>query len=427
MLYVIAGISALSAVLCLIVLCVTLKKKNVNGGMSNDVAEYLAGIGERLKEISEAEKRNEYNIERNAKYEAERTKEIVSGSEKAIAERTREIVNGSEKAIAEQNAIVKEFLVSLKADVERRLDAMNTENSKKLQEINKTVDENLSKSLSDRLQLAFGSLNERLDSVQKNFVEVQKLSDEVVKLNGVFSNVKTRGVFGEVTLESIITEILTPEEYYKQKKVRTNGKEIVDFAIKMPGTSGEELLLPLDAKFPMADYERLTEAYDSHDAEAVETARKALLNAIKTQAKSIKEKYIEPPYTTDFAVMFLATEGLFAEVAREVGFIDRLRREYNVIPCGPTTVSALLNSLMVGFTTLKIQKKSSEIVTLMKGFGKEFEKLVELIAKVKKNSEAINGTLEEIDKRNNIIRKSLKKLELDTDEEKELSEENVKG
>lgn len=401
--YVILAISALSLLIGVIVLCVTIKLKKGKKDVSDDIETYLLGISERLKEIGDGVKKSEYNAEQTARYTLERIADALSQTKRASDE---------------QNLIVKEFLISLKGDVDKRLNEMTTENARKLEEINKTVDENLSKSLQDRLQVAFGSLNDRLDSVQKNFVEVQKLSNEVVKLNGVFSNVKTRGVFGEVTLENIITEILTPEEYYKQKQIKQ--KDIVDFAVRMPGGGGTELLLPLDAKFPLADYERLTEAFDSRDKEQVDSARKALLTAVKTQAKSIRDKYIDPPLTTDFAVMFLATEGLFAEVAREVGFIEKLRREYKVIPCGPTTVSALLNSLMVGFTTLKIQKKSSEIVALMKGFGKDFEKLLDLIAKIRKSSETISGTLEEIDKRNSIIQKGLKKLELSAEETEEL-------
>ncbi len=334
----------------------------------------------------------------------------VASNFKAQQEGLKALMSVEKEGERQNNEYVRAFLDSLKKDIEGRLDAMNAQNAQKIEEMRKTVDEKLSQSLDNRVKLAFADINTRLVDMQKGFDEVQRLSGQVTKLNGVFTNVKTRGSWGEVTLENVLAEILPADCYKKQCHV-SKGREAVDFAVVMPGGKGG-VLLPIDAKFPTADYERLSEAYASGEKENVVFARKRLLIAVREQAKSIAAKYICVPETTNFAVMYLPTEGLFAEVAREPGFMDGLRADYRIIPCGPTTVAALLSSLMVGFTTLRIQQKSADVVRLMKDFTADFNKFTDLIDKIRKNSAGIAEAVDGLDKRSELMLKKINRIDL---------------
>ena len=398
--YLIFALCALNTVLAIIVIILCFRaKKGTNSNYSEDIARLNEQLEKDMAEISGALKGVSYTMN-----------QTVAENFKMLSENISRLTEGEREAGKQTNEYVHKFLDSLKADIDKRLSEMNASNTEKLEEMRKTVGEKLAESLDNRVKLAFDGVNTRLVEMQKGFDEVQKLSGQVTKLNGVFTNVKNRGTWGEVSLENILTEILPADLFEKQFRI-PGTRDAVDFAIKMPA-GGDELYLPIDAKFPLADYERLTEAYDSGDRELAVNARKRLLVAVKEQAKSISTKYIDPPKTTDFAIMYLPTEGVFAEVAREAGFIDELRVQYKIIPCGPTTISALLNSLTVGFTTLKIQKKSAEVVKLMKDFAKDFDKFTDLIEKIRRGSDSINTALEGLDKRNEIIRKKLGRLDL---------------
>lgn len=399
--YIIIALCSLTLIASTIALVLGLRKKRAGG--DELLVEYLHELSKQL-EVTKAE------VNATTRAAVNAFNDTISTQFAALTANVNNLVREEKLSAERQNQAINAFTASLKADIERRLDEMNQTSSKKIEEIRKTVDEKLTQSLENKVRLAFENINTSLVEMQKGFVEVEKLSGQVTRLNGVFSSVKNRGTWGELSLESILTEMFPAELYEKQFHVGT-GREAVDFAIKMPA-GGEDLYLPIDAKFPLTDYEKLSEAYAGQGVESADNVRKRLLFSIKEQAKSISQKYIAPPLTTDFAIMFLPSEGLFAEVAREAGFIEELRSRYKIIPCGPTTFSALANSLLVGFTTLKIQKKSADVVRAMKEFTKDFDKFTDGIDKIRKNSLGITNALEGLDKRSSIIKKKLSKLDL---------------
>lgn len=305
---------------------------------------------------------------------------------------------------------VTDNLRQVREDSARDLQKLREDNNKQLETMRATVDEKLSSTLDQRVKSAFEQVSARLDAVQQGFGEMRQLSNQVTNLNKVFTNVKTRGGWGEVALESLLEQILTPEQYKRQFKLNKRKGEMVDFAIVMPGQNDEELYLPIDAKFPLEDYERLVEASENGSVEQIRAARKALADAVKKQARSIAEKYVIPPVTTNFAVMYLPIEGLYAEVVKDGALCSDLQTNFRVTVCGPTTVTALLNSLQTGFTTLKIQKRSGEIVKLLNAFRKDFSTFTGLIDKVKGNAEKVVESLDQVNKRNEIIKKKLDKV-----------------
>lgn len=298
----------------------------------------------------------------------------------------------------------------MRSEMQARLKDVREDNEKQLGQMRATVEEKLSETLEKRVQDAFKQVSDRLDNVQRGFGEMKELTTRVGNLNKIFANVKTRGTWGEVSLQSLLEQILAPEQYRTQFNVSPRSREKVDFAIVMPGQAGEEVFLPIDAKFPLEDYNRLLEAGEQGDKAAVEFARKALLERVKSEARSINEKYIKVPYTTNFAVLYVPNEGLYAELLRDGAFISNLQSQYRVTVCGPTTISALLNSLQVGFTTLKIQKKSGEIIKLMRDVRKDFEKFTDLIVKVKDRAQSVVRVVDDIEKRNQQLNKKLDKL-----------------
>ncbi|HKL73764.1 MAG TPA: DNA recombination protein RmuC, partial [Clostridia bacterium] len=295
---------------------------------------------------------------------------------------------------------------------EKSLKDVREDNEKKLNEIKTVVDEKLTKSLDERIAKSFVAISERLDAVNKGLGEMQVLSNGVTDLKNVLSNVKTRGVFGEVSLANILENILTSEQYFQQFQLKKNSQEKVDFAVILPGKSKKErVYLPIDAKFPLEDYQRIVASSQSGDIVALAAATKNLEKTIKIQAKSIKEKYILPPDTVDFAIMYLPIEGLYAEVVRNPGLIEELQNKYKVIPAGPTTVTALLSSLQIGFRTLAIQKSSREVFDLLGKFKADFNKFVDNIDKAQSQVQGAGKSLEQATKRTTIILKKLDKVE----------------
>lgn len=265
----------------------------------------------------------------------------------------------------------------------------------KLDKMRETVDEKLHKTLEERLGQSFKIVSERLEAVQKGLGEMQTLASGVGDLKKVLSNVKTRGVFGEYQLGNILEQILAPDQYDQNVKTKKGSNDLVEFAIKLPGNDdGEEVYLPVDAKFPQDDYQRLQNAADENDPSAFEAARKSLYNAVKKFAKDIHDKYIDPPHTTDIAVMFLPMEGLYAEVVREPGLITNIQSNYKVIITGPTTLAAMLNSFAMGFRTLAIQKRSSEVWKVLGAVKTEFTKFGGVLEKAQKK---LNEANKEID------------------------------
>jgi DNA recombination protein RmuC len=283
---------------------------------------------------------------------------------------------------------------ALRATVEQRLVKLQEDNAAKLEEMRRTVDEKLQGTLEKRLGESFKLVSERLELVHKGLGEMQSLANGVGDLKKVLTNVKTRGTWGEVQLGNLLEQVLTPEQYAANGICREGSAERVDYVIRLPGKNddGEEVLLPIDAKFPQEDYERLLDASERADADGIETAARALEVRIKAFAKDIRTKYINPPRTTDFALLFLPTEGLYAEVLRRPGLNDQLQQDYRVSICGPTTLGALLNSLQMGFKTLAIQKQSSAVWEILGAVKTEFGKYGDVLDKVqRKLNEASDG------------------------------------
>jgi len=274
-----------------------------------------------------------------------------------------------------------------------------------------TVDEKLHNTLEKRLGESFKLVSDRLESVQQGLGEMQALATGVGDLKKVLSNVKTRGTLGEIQLETLLDQILTPDQYAKNVATKSGSRENVEFAIKLPGKEDKILWLPIDAKFPKEDYERLVDAQEQANPDLVEELGKALEQRIKSEAKDIQNKYIDPPNTTDFGILFLATEGLYAEALRRPGLFESLQREHRVILTGPTTIAALLNSLQMGFRTLAIEKRASEVWNLLGAIKTEFAKFGDLLVKTHKQLAAASNTIEGATRKTRTIERKLRDVQ----------------
>lgn len=310
----------------------------------------------------------------------------------------------------------------LLATTEKRLDKMRDEstkslfevrqdNEKQLTKMRETVDEKLTSTLDKRFNQSFKLVGERLDTINKSFQEMQNLQNGVNDLKRIFTNVKQRGTWGEVQLDALLSQILTSEQYSKNVNITKTGNELVDFVIVLPGKKDDQVYLPLDSKFPVEDYQRIVEASENANKEALETAGKALERRITLEAKSIRDKYIKPPKTTDFAIMYLPSEGMYAEVIKRPGLVEKLQIECRIVVCGPTTLAALLNSLQIGFKTVAIEKRSTEIQKLLAQFKKDFSNFSTLLGKTKKQLVTVTNTIDDAEKRTSLIQKRLSKVE----------------
>ena len=298
------------------------------------------------------------------------------------------------------------------ATLNERLGAIQADSAQKLEEMRKTVDEKLHATLEQRLGESFKQVSDRLEQVHRGLGEMQTLATGVGDLKRVLTNVKSRGTWGEVQLGALIEQTLTIDQYSKNISTRPGSRDLVEFAIRLPGQDASSpVWLPVDAKFPVEDYQRLMDAQDRADLVEMESSAKALENRIKSEAKTIREKYVEPPYTTDFAILFLPTEGLYAEVMRRQGLLEALQRDYRVTVAGPSTFSALLNSLHMGFKTLAIEKRSSEIWNTLGQIKMEFGKFGEVIDATKKKLEAATKSFDAVDVRTRQINKKLSGVE----------------
>ena len=303
----------------------------------------------------------------------------------------------------------EEKLEKIRETVEGRLLYMQKDNAEKLEKMRVTVDEKLQGTLEQRLGESFKIVNDRLESVYKGLGEMQNLAQGVGDLKKIFTNVKARGTWGEIELGNILEEYMTPDQYLKSAKTRPNATEFVEFAIKLPGKGdGESVLLPVDSKFPVEDYKRLVDSEELGDVDAINDARKSLENSIKLFAKDIHDKYIETPYTTDFGIMFLPTESLYCEVLKNTALIETLSQKYRVVVSGPTTFVALLNSLQMGFRTLAIEKRSSEVWSLLGTVKSEFEKFGDLLDKTNKKLQEIGNTMAKASTKTRVIQRKLK-------------------
>ena len=297
---------------------------------------------------------------------------------------------------------------SVRRTVDERLREIQATNTRELQEMRVTVDEKLQGTLTQRLGESFALVTERLEQVHKGLGEMQALANGVGDLKKVLSNVKARGGWGEVQLESLLEQMLSPEQYERNVVTKELSRESVEFAVKFPGKDDVPLLLPLDAKFPIEDYQHLLDAHERGDAEAVEAAGRRLDTAVRNSAKTIREKYINPPVTTDFAIMFLPTEGLYAEVLRRPGLAELIQRECGVLIAGPTTLTAILSSLQMGFRTLAIEKRSSEVWRLLEAVKTEFTKFGGVIEKVNRNLETARNQMDALATRTRVVSRKLR-------------------
>ncbi|MBW6513694.1 MAG: DNA recombination protein RmuC [Candidatus Syntrophosphaera sp.] len=302
---------------------------------------------------------------------------------------------------------------SLKKALEDRMEQIRSNNETKLEEMRKTVDEKLHETLEKRLGDSFKQVSERLELVHKGLGEMQSLASGVGDLKKVLSNVKTRGVMGEIQLEIILEQMLTPEQYVRNFKPHKRRDDVVEFAVRLPGRDEDQeaVYLPIDAKFPIEDYHRLVEAWEIGDVSTVEAARKALQSRIIGCARDIRNKYLNPPYTTDFAMLFLPIEGLYAEVLRDPELFEVLRRQYQVIVVGPTTFAAILNSLQMGFRTLAIEKRTGEVWKILSAVKNEFGKFGEVLEKTQKKLQEASNTIETASHRSRQIQKKLNKVQ----------------
>lgn len=301
-------------------------------------------------------------------------------------------------------------LEALRNVVDLRLKELQEDNTKKLEEMRKTVDEKLQGTLEKRLSESFKLVSERLELVHKGLGEMQTLANGVGDLKKVLTNVKARGTWGEIQLGNLLEDVLTPDQYAKNVATKENTLERVEYAVKLPGKHDREdevVWIPIDSKFPKEDYERLMEAADRADPVAVEEASKALLDRVRACAKEIRDKYINPPSTTDFAILFLPSEGLYAEVLRKPGIVEGLQRDFRVSVAGPTTLAALLNSLQMGFRTLAIEKRSSEVWKILGAVRTEFGKFEQVLQNIRKKIEQASKTIGDAETRTRVMARKL--------------------
>ena len=296
------------------------------------------------------------------------------------------------KSLEETN---RTTLFAMREGIEKRLDVIRDDNNKKLEKMQQTVDEKLQKTLEDKMDKSFKLVSERLEQVYKGLGEMQTVAAGVGDLKKVLSNVKTRGILGEIQLGAILREILSPEQYEENTATKPNSKNVVEFAVKMPVEEGGFIYLPIDSKFPADAYTALKDAYDSGDSDKIQSARNIMMSRMKNFAKDIHEKYVEVPYTTEFAIMFLPFEGLYAE-AVNCGMVEILQREYRINIAGPSTMAALLNSLQMGFKTVAIQKRSMEVWTVLGAVKSEFDKFEKILSATQQRINQANTELDKL-------------------------------
>ncbi len=337
------------------------------------------------------------------------TREEISRS---VGNKIVESTNIQQVGLANLTNMNENKLENIRKTVEDRLTIIQRENSEKLEKMRVTVDEKLHNTLEQRLGESFKTVNDRLESVYKGLGEMQNLAQGVGDLKKVFTNVKSRGYWGEVQLGNILEQFLTADQYLRSVKTKPKSNDFVEFAIKLPGRNDNEMvLLPIDSKFPIEDYTRLVDAEEVGDVSLVNESRKKLENSVKVFAKDIQDKYIETPYTTDFGVMFLPTESLYCEIVKNTDLCESLSQKYRVVVAGPTTFVALLNSLQMGFRTLAIEKRSSEVWQLLGMVKSEFSKFGDLLDRTNKKLQEISGTMELASKKTRTIEKKLRKVE----------------
>ena len=367
-------------------------------------------------EMQRSFERIEKNFREDFRLNREESRLVAKDNREELAASLRAFQEAFERGIASFNQLQKEKFAALD---ERQREWVNHA-EKRLEEIRQTVDEKLQQTLNERISQSFRLVNEQLVNVQKGLGEMQSLAQDVGGLKRVLSNVKTRGNIGEIQLSMLLEQLLAPEQYEANVHTRKGSDAVVEFAVKLPGKDDarEFVYLPIDAKFPKDVYEQLLDAYDAADSQQIEVAGKQLETTIKKMAKDISEKYLAPPATTDFGIMFLPFEGIYAEVVRRASLLEELQRTYKVVVTGPTTLAAILNSLQMGFRTLAIQKHSGEVWTILGAVKKEFEKMGGMLEKAQRNLQTATGQIDEVlGTRTRAIQRRLKDVDTLSDRE----------
>lgn len=383
--YIIAGL------LCLLIILAVIILVKVSAAGRDDVRMNISNIQSKLSDMSE-----------QARFESERGERSMTALRDSI-----------DKNIGEMRSSSDDKLDKLRLTVDTKLTNIQRSNEAKLSEMRETVDEKLSKTLETRLNASFEQVSNRLEAVYKGLGEMQSLASGVGDLKKILTNVKTRGTWGEIQLGSLLEQMLTPSQYAENVAVIPNSSDRVEYAVVLPGRGDTErpVYLPIDSKFPVEAYARLVSAQDDGNADDVAAASKELVRAVKIQAKKIAEKYIMPPYTTDFAIMFVPTEGLFAEILRADGLVEELQRVNRVAVTGPTTLASVLTSLQMGFKTLAIEKRSGEVWELLGAIKTEFGKFAAVLEKTQDKLYLANKEIELAKQRTRVIQRKLKGVE----------------
>ena len=344
--------------------------------------------------------------------DVERVGGTINGQVAALSNSVNALTDKYDKFM---QSVAQQF-EQIRKDNNAALLQMKQDNAQEMEKMRQVVDQKLSENLEQKFNASFKLVSDRMVELTKEFEELQNLQSSVKDLNSIFKNVKTRGTWGEVSLENLLSQILTPDQFAKQVNVKksTSDKDRVDFAIVLPGKgdSKEKVLLPIDSKLPLDNYQRLVEASAASDTDATEMALKALIANVKAEARSIAEKYINPPKTTDFAIMYLPIEGLYAEVVQQTGVMEELQNHYRVNVAGPSTLASLLNTIRMGFRSIAIEKRSKEIADIMIKFQKDFENFSLYLDKMGKNISTLQNSLEDARKKNEKIQKTLSKVQV---------------
>jgi len=383
-------------------------------------------VAQRSRRDLEHAMREEFRTarEESAKAGRELRQEVAlsqNTSTETLVKTVGELGKSQNENLSKVTAGIKELTETNEARIERMRSAIDHQlkvltegNEKKLDQMRLTVDEKLQSTLEKRLGESFKLVSERLEAVQRGLGEMQTLANGVGDLKRVLTNVKARGTWAEVQLGSLLEQILTPDQYARNVQVKPGSRETVEYAVCMPGsadTPGSCLWLPIDSKFPQEDYLRLIEASDRADAEASGKAIASLLRSVQASAKEISEKYVSPPDTTDFAIMFLPTEGLYAEILRQPGQVEEMQNRYRVVPAGPTTLAAILSSVRMGFQTLALEKRSHEVWSILAAVKTEFSKFNDILSKVKRQLAAASSTIEQTEIRTRAMTRKLRDVE----------------
>ena len=405
----------------LLVLNIILIGLHVRSRKYNAAQEVSRSISDLEKVIRDESRYNRENDENRSRKDREELASTLNHFRtehretlKNITNQTNSAIQAFQKSFAESMELFNHLQREKFGELSLRQQELLQNTEKKLEEMRTMVDEKLQKTLHERIGQSFELVSKQLANVQKGLGEMQTLAQDVGGLKRVLSNVKIRGTIGEVQLSMLLEQILAPDQYDTNVKTKPGSDKLVEFAVKLPGQAEDDqsVYLPIDAKFPKDVYEQLLDAYESGDLQRVGTTSRMLEQTIRGMAKDIRDKYLAPPYTTDFGIMFLPFESIYGEVTRRAALLEQLQQEYHVIVTGPTTLAAILNSLQMGFRTLAIQKRSSEVWRILGGVKAEFEKFGGLLEKAQKNLQTANNQLEEVmGKRTRAIQRQLRSIE----------------